>query len=652
MASDDEETEDRTADLSKKKGNEKKLFDLYRDAQKCFEDQTGRSEDINENWDIYNCVLGRCQSYDGFNQLYIPAVYNAVEARVTRFSNQIFPTSSRHIEVTSSDETRPRALTALAEHYIRKAKLRLVIPALLVNGDVEGMYWTYSTWNKVSRHVTTRVKKPVMMGEIGTGDEAEDMEIDTEIYASHPDLEILSDSDVVVLPATAKSLDDALEQGGSVTILRRWTEPKIQSLMGDGLIDKTKGEKLIKEMSKHPAKLPSSTDQEKSQVSAAGIKGAGRGKHALVYETWSKKIDGKITQTFFGAPDIVLHCHRNPLWCDRLPIIGHPLRKLHGSFKGNSPINNGVAALQYCINDIANESADSSNRAMLPVVLTDPLGNPRYDSMVQANGAVWKCNPNSTKVLEYPQLWKDAEGIIQSKEAAIMQTLGVNPAMITQGFKKAKPSQAEVAAEHSVDLLTTANAVTGIEEGILTPMISLWMEMDHQYRTEAITIQTYGELGQELAMEEVDPIQMDVKYVYRWFGVEQVRNAQQMQQQIALMNVIQHIPGQLYAEHILDVSGILVDQVDAAWGPTRGRSIFRKIKNQQDAEMKKLQMLLGGSAQQNPANKGGGGKQGGGQPGPRPGAQPGQQRPAQNPPGALHADQLAQSGAMPRGQRQ
>ena len=157
MASDDEETEDRTADLSKKKGNEKKLFDLYRDVQKGFEDQVGRSEDINENWDIYNCVLGRCQSYDGFNQLYIPAVYNAVEARVTRFSNQIFPTSSRHIEVTSSDETRPRALTALAEHYIRKAKLRLVIPALLVNGDVEGMYFTYSTWNKVSRHVTSRV---------------------------------------------------------------------------------------------------------------------------------------------------------------------------------------------------------------------------------------------------------------------------------------------------------------------------------------------------------------------------------------------------------------------------------------------------------------------------------------------------------------
>jgi hypothetical protein len=634
----DDKPESRSDNLASKKGVEKKLTDLYRDVQKGFEDQAGRSSDTNENWDIYNCILGRNQTYDGFNQLFIPATYNAVEARVTRFSNQIFPSAGRHIEVTSSDASRPRALTALAEHYIRKAKLRLVIPALLVNGDIEGHYWTYSSWNKSSRHITTKVKSPAMLGGMPTGEESDDMEVDREVFASHPDLEILSDSDVVVLPATAKSLDDALNQGGSVTILRRWSEPKIQSLIDKGLIDKAKGDKLIKEMSKHPAKLPSSTDQEKGQVHAAGIKGAGRGKHALVYETWTKKISDRITQTFFGSPDMVLHCHRNPLWCDRLPIIGHPLRKLHGCYKGNSPINKGVAALQYSINDTANQAADSSLRAMSPVVMTDPLGNPRYDSMVQATNAVWKCSPNSTKVLDYPQLWQDAEGIIQAKEASIMQTLGVNPSMITQGFKKSKPSQSEVATEHAVDLLTTSNVVTGIEEGQLTPIISLWMEMDHQYRDETITVQTYGELGKELGMEEIDPIQMDCKYVYLWFGVEQVRNAQQMQQQIATLNVVQKIPGQMYPEYVIDMSGIVVDLIDSAWGPSKGRTIFRKLKSPEDQQMKTLQLMLGGSAGANPASGGGG---------PKPGAQPGQGKPGgQNPPGAVHQDHMAV--AMPR----
>src|ERR1017187_8695466 len=136
--------DDRSSDLSKKKGVEKKLFDMYRSISKGFEDQAERSSEINDYWDIYNCILGRNQSYSGDNELFIPAVFNAVEARVTRFSNQIFPSSGRHLEVVSTDKTRIRARSALAEHYIHKSHLRLQIPSLLVNGDIEGHYWTYS----------------------------------------------------------------------------------------------------------------------------------------------------------------------------------------------------------------------------------------------------------------------------------------------------------------------------------------------------------------------------------------------------------------------------------------------------------------------------------------------------------------------------
>src|ERR1017187_10243928 len=136
--------DDRSSDLSKKKGVEKKLFDMYRSISKGFEDQAERSSEINDYWDIYNCILGRNQSYSGDNELFIPSVYNAVEARVTRFSNQIFPSSGRHIEVVSSDATQPRALTALAEHYIRKSKLRLQVPSVLINADIEGHFWLYT----------------------------------------------------------------------------------------------------------------------------------------------------------------------------------------------------------------------------------------------------------------------------------------------------------------------------------------------------------------------------------------------------------------------------------------------------------------------------------------------------------------------------
>jgi hypothetical protein len=276
---------------------------------------------------------------------------------------------------------------------------------------------------------------------------------------------------------------------------------------------------------------------------------------------------------------------------------------------------------------------------MVPIVLTDPLGNPRYDSMVMANGAVWKCNPQSTQILQFPQLWQDAQGIIDAKQSQIMQTLSVNPAMITQGFRKGKPSQAEVAQEHAVDVLTTANSVVTIEEGVLTPLISLFMEMDHQYRDEAILVRAYGELGQEIGMEKVDPIQMDSRFVFRWFGVEQARNAQQMQQQIAFANVVQHIPGQLYPNHVLDMTPLLVDMADSACGPMKGRTIFAKVNSPERQQMKTVQLQL--------AAAGAGGGQGGGEGGPKPGAQPAAQRPAQQPAGAVHADQLG-APSMPR----
>jgi hypothetical protein len=310
-----------------------------------------------------------------------------------------------------------------------------------------------------------------------------------------------------------------------------------------------------------------------------------------------------------------------------------------------------VADLQYHTNDITNQGADASNRSMNFMIMTDPLGNPRYDSMVIAQGAVMKCNPQTTKVIELPQLWNDAEGIVSSKVAMIMQTLGVNPAMITQGFRKAKPSQAEVAQEHAVDLLTTANAVTVLEEGILTPVISLMMEMDHQYRNDAIMVQAYGELGQAAAMETIEPIQMGSRFVFRWDGVEQARNAQQVQQQLGIVNVVRGIGGENYPGYVLDMTSFLVNLIDGAFGAQMGRTIFKKVVDKETATTKALQMLLQKNQQMEAAMAGGSGRRpggGGGQP--RMGAQPAASRPAQAPPGAIHQDQM-HGQQMPRPQR-
>src|SRR5882724_2135348 len=131
---------DRAAELASSDGIRKTLKDLYIRIQQGFTDQIDRTNDQMDYWDAHDCKLGPKQVYSGNSQLFIPIIANAIKARVTRFTNQVFPQSGRHVEVITSDE-KPRSIMALLEHYIRRAKMRtLVMPPLMKNGDVEGQY--------------------------------------------------------------------------------------------------------------------------------------------------------------------------------------------------------------------------------------------------------------------------------------------------------------------------------------------------------------------------------------------------------------------------------------------------------------------------------------------------------------------------------
>jgi hypothetical protein len=484
----------------------------------------------------------------------------------------LFPLTGRHVEVISSDPSLPRATLSLAEHYVRKANLRQLVPSLILNGDIEGHYHAYVSWVQRSRYVVRRKKAENPL-------EDDDVEDEEELRSSHPEVEILADSDVCVLPATCASLEEAIEAGGSVTILRRWGKARIEQLIDDELIDKTEGEELIEEMSKDSK--GQLKDKAKEMVDAAGIKKDGRGKWALIYETWSlvKTPEGRrLCRTFFGGSNRVLSCKRNPLWCDRLPIVSAPVEKVQGSFKGRSQVQ-AVADLQYYANDVMNEAADSSMFSMMPIVMTDPEKNPKVGTMVLSLAAVWETSPNDTQFAHFPELWKSGLEIVSAIKAEIFQALTVNPSMISQGTKK-KQTQAEVAQEQQIDILTTADAVSVIENGILTPMVSLMIEMDHQYRDKEIIVQQYGQLGMEAAMEAAPPMQMGSRYEFRWFGVEASRQAQMIQQKISAMNVIMNVPPQLYQGYKFNMAPILVDLVEAAFGPQQGRLVFEDLRSQ------------------------------------------------------------------------
>jgi hypothetical protein len=600
---------------------------------------------------------------------------------------------------------------SLAEYYVRAAKLRTkVMPALCKAGDIEGHYSIYISWNKRKRNVVWRAPVVPELSE-GMPNPAHEPIIDIrmeEIEEAHPEVEVLADSDVLVLPQSADTLEEALDQGGSVTVIRRWGKAKIEQMIEEGAIRKAEGEALMEEMQRKSP--PEDVNQSKQLVDAAGIKGQGR-KHALVYETFTMlKVKDKrlLCQAYYGGSERILGCRRNPLWCDKLPIVSVPVEKVAGVFKGCSKVAD-CADMQYAANDAINEAWDSAGYSLMPVVMTDPAKNPRIGSMVLSMAAVWETSPQDTQMLSFPQLWQHGFELVNQCKAEVGQTLSVSPAAITQGGMtgKSKPNQAMIAQEQQIDILTTADAVTVIEEGVLTPMINLFIEMDHQYRDDHMTIRAFGEMGLRAEMEEIPPVQFDKHYQFRWLGVESARNAQHIQQQIAATNVIRGIPPQLLNGYQINLVPVITNLVESTFGPRLAPLIFVppdqqmpvpvQMENllleqgfevpvhQQDDDKQHIQQHMGllqhmelqgenshrkkiqthimrhvqqeqakqaAAMQQQQAQPGQPGAPGGaGQPGvpgiPRIGAQPGQTR-QQGPPGQIHQDQLRDPRVFPR----
>ena len=571
----------RDEELGAKPKVKEHLLKMFTDITQSFVEANDRADQIADFWDCYNCKLGGRQFYDGNSKIFVPIVRNAIKARKTRFLNQIFPQSGRYVEVTTSDEDLPQAQMSLAEHYIRASKLRTeVMPALLVNGDVEGQYNLYVSWERIEKNTTRRVEKPYQSDgldfeELGKSDDMED-EV---LVDAGPKFEVISDNDVMVLPVTADSIPEAISVGGSVTILRRWTKAMIRKKKSDKDILPDVADKMLKEM--QTKKDASNRDTAKQLAAAAGIKTGAGDKFALVYETWSNVKVGseyRLCRSYYGGDDQILGCKQNPYWCDEVPLISAAVEKVAGVFKGMSPTS-PVIDLQILANDACNEGADAAHFSAMPIIMTDPEKNPKVGTMVLGLASIWETSPKDTSFAQFPDLWNASIARIAACREEIFQTLGVNPAMIPQGTGTKKRNQAEIATEQQVDLLTTADAVTVLEEGVLTPALQWMMWLDHQFRDRSITIKQYGEMGLKANMQEIPLIQMNHRYEYRWFGVEAARNAQQIQQQIALMNVVKGIPPEQLPGYKLNLTPLVTRLCDNAFGHRLAPQVFQKVED-------------------------------------------------------------------------
>ena len=683
----------RSDELSTRKAVREKFLDVMKDVEKGASDQRTRTDDIMDQWDAYNCNLGAKQFYNGNSQIFVPSITDAVNARKTRFVNQIFPQSGRNVEVVSANGDIPHALVALLEHYVRVSKMRTeIVPALTVSGDVEGQYSLYVGWRKTKRWLTRKVmKQPKSDGiEIPDLEPVETIEEEM-VEEGAPETELIADPDLIVLPATANNVDEAVEVGGSVTIIRRWSKAKIKKLIEEDEIVEAEGEALIENM--RAVSSGEKPDVTKELASNAGIKRGGG--FALVYETWTKmKVgdDWRLCRGYYAGESQVLGIKQCPYWCDRVPVISAPVEKQRNVFKGKAPIARALD-LQYLLNDTINEGADTAHYSAMPIIMTDPEKNPRVSSMVLGLAALWETSPKDTSFAQFPELWRQALERADAIEKRIQQSLSVSPAMMPQSSGKAgaKRNQAEISLEQQVDILTTADAVINIEEGILTPWLQRVIEYDAQFRDKELLVRAYGDMGRKAIMHEIEPIQMERAWEFLWFGVEAARNAAQVQQQIGMANVLKEVPPQLYQGYRLDMAPLMTQLTENVFGPRLAPLIFISTRDELTVDpMQENEMLEHGftvpthpgdddqthmQAHMQALQEGGdphgtvrdhllhhqaqlqtkamaqaqqqqGQQPGPGGGGPAPGASPGQPHAAKGPPGQIHKDRLPAAGGV------
>ncbi len=441
-----------------------------------------------------------------------------------------------------------------------------------------------------------------------------------------------------------------------------------------------------------------------------------KGDGATVWEVWKmlplddeggfaeKDGEPRLCRVFFGPNRAQLGAKRNPYWNDRCPLLSVPAEKTPGVFKGKSLVSY-VDSIQYEANDAVNEGADAATLSAAPLILRDPaLSN---GPLVFGPGAIWDGPKDAISLLTFPDLTPRAMTRVQMSIAGIFQSLGVNPSMLPQQQRNHTPNQAEVAQDQAVDLLTTAEAVKVLVEGILTPAMAHVVDYDYQFRDTELTIRQFGEMGVRAKLEMIPPLTNRSGYTFIWRGGEQVKQAMMMQQAgTAWLNVLQQ-PGvqqQLQREgYSLHTAPAIVAQNQNIFGAYLGGQIlindremqtmdpamedrilaggqglhvhpldddvrhmqshqmareqgdiYGKIGEHMAAHVQSMQMKVEAQMQRSMAQVGappdGAPRPPGAAGAPQPGAMPGQPHAEKRPPGALHPDNAAGAGVvqMPR----
>lgn len=269
-------------------------------------------------------------------------------------------------------------------------------------------------------------------------------------------------------------------------------------------------------------------------------------------EIWGKDyIKGKlmnfVVEIIMGDGDalksgIPIRIQQNPLWHQSPPFVFNRFILAPGvEFYGRG-LPEAVASLQAQLDDVLNQSMDSTTLSLNPVTIVNPAYAPNLESFEIEPNAIWWANPDGVKPFTFPDLSdvgiKNA-GLLRS---FITEMSDNSPQLPDPIAGKARSTgQAQLAInEWQTDLFSFVGTI--IQDAMI-PLAKQVHSLIQQNISDDEIIRLSGKYAGSWVNRIVTPNDIVGNYDFQWIGAIQIENQTvKTQQLLTLLKILPSLP--------------------------------------------------------------------------------------------------------------
>lgn len=279
----------------------------------------------------------------------------------------------------------------------------------------------------------------------------------------------------------------------------------------------------------------------------------------------------------------VVRLTRNPYWFQTSPYLAARYTKRPGKLFYGMSLPDKIRSQGYMMNDLANQTMDSLNYSLNPIVVIDPALAGDINSMKIQPGAKWLGSPEGINFTQFPDVSEHGLRAMQEIRGQVAQFSDNSPGIAPQLQGKARSATQASLVQASVSQRQKVMA-KGEEADVLGPMCSRTHTMLVQFMDEEWPIKMQGPDTGSWITDVVQPTDLvgAVDFVWKGSG-ESEKTAVRSQQLLAFYNAALQTstvmpPGEL------DLVALFIRIAKEAFQLTDLDQIFKSIRDKKTVD--------------------------------------------------------------------